>query len=101
MREQYTLYGLATDVFLLLSQGEEGDQGPIGEVGAQGPPVNYFLLNSIFCFIMTYLFSSYYKISGSIKSPHLFLFILPYCLSVAVELLKSLQNAVLLLDTKL
>lgn len=53
MREQYTLYGLATDVFLLLSQGEEGDQGPIGEVGAQGPPVNYFLLNSIFCFIMT------------------------------------------------
>lgn len=28
-------------------QGEEGDQGPIGEVGAQGPPVKYFLLNSV------------------------------------------------------
>jgi len=30
-------------VSILLSQGEEGDQGPIGEVGAQGPPVKYFL----------------------------------------------------------
>lgn len=44
MAEQYGWYGLATNVFLLLSQGEEGDQGPIGEVGAQGPPVKYFLL---------------------------------------------------------
>lgn len=44
MTEQYAQYGLATDVFLLLSQGEEGDQGPSGEVGAQGPPVKYFLL---------------------------------------------------------
>lgn len=33
-----------TGVCLLLSQGEEGDQGPSGEVGAQGPPVKYFLL---------------------------------------------------------
>lgn len=44
MMEQYAQYRLATDVFLLLSQGEEGDQGPSGEVGAQGPPVKYFLL---------------------------------------------------------
>lgn len=47
MREQYAWYRLATDVFFLLSQGEEGDQGPSGEVGAQGPPVKYFLLNSV------------------------------------------------------
>lgn len=46
MTEQYAWYGLAADVFLLLSQGEEGDQGPSGEVGAQGPPVKYFLLKS-------------------------------------------------------
>lgn len=44
MTEQYARYGLATGVCLLPSQGEEGDQGPSGEVGAQGPPVKYYLL---------------------------------------------------------
>lgn len=80
MRKQYAWYGLATDAFLLLSQGEEGDQGPSGEVGAQGPPVKYFLLNSVthLLYYVISFFSYYSKKTGIIKSPHTFLFILPY-----------------------
>lgn len=81
MTEQYAQYGLATDVFLLLSQGEEGDQGPSGEVGAQGPPVKYFLLKCYSFSSKLYIFFSYYcETTDIIKPPCTFLFILPYCL---------------------
>lgn len=68
---------------LLLSQGEEGDQGPSGEVGAQGPPVKYFLLNNVthlLYYVLSFFLLSYCRKTDIIKSPHTLLFILPYCL---------------------
>lgn len=83
----------------MLSQGEEGDQGPVGEVGAQGPPVKYFLLNSVYYFLLQthwLYYVAYYLFlliaRDIIKAPHTFLFILPYWFKVRVDLFVKKKN---------